>query len=322
MKGLINIRKFLVKHRYFSPRVTIMNTFFNQITQSLPDSKLLLFEVDPKNSRQWNANNVEPPTWTPVVSQCVSQAQIESPIYHNWCTAMHDMPRYSRKQWEYVYVLESLRQQGLLTAGRKGLGFAVGTEPISAVLATYDIQVLATDLPSNDARADDWKKTGQHADILQQLDARGICDPTNFARHVQFRPVNMTEIPANLYKQFDFVWSCCAFEHLGSLEAGLQFVTDSLQCLKPGGTAIHTTEYCVNSNDRTTTHSSTVLYRRQDLERLRDRLQLLGYKMDLNFHVGNDRWDHLVSLPPYHGSALKMYMSPFITTSIGLLIKS
>lgn len=294
---------------------------FRQITHSLPGSSLLLFEVGMEQWQKWSDTQSLDlaPTLDSVVSQCVTYEQIESPIYAEWCNEMHDTRRYSRKQWEYVYVLEALRQANLITEGHRGLGFAVGTEPIPAVLAKYGVDVMATDLPSEDVHAMDWQRTGQHSETVEHLNSRGICDSTKFADHVEFRPVNMRSIPEEFHGQFDFVWSCCAIEHLGSLEAGLNFVKNSLQCLKPGGVAVHTTEYCVNSNTQTISRSSTVLYRKQDLQRFRE---VGKYSLEFNFNLGDDRWDRLVSLPPYNGSALRMFMKPFITTSIGLLMKT
>ena len=130
----------------------------------------------------------------------------------------------------------------------------------------------------------------------------------------------MLHIPERLDGAFDFVWSCCALEHLGDLEAGWRFVENSIRCLKPNGIAVHTTEYCLSSNVRTIERSSTVLYRRRDLEALRSRLNKRGYTIDLNLNAGGDRWDRLVGLPPYRGRALRQYSHPFIHTSVGLCI--
>lgn len=317
------ILKFIDNHRYFSPPTTAFNTILGRITRKFPGSALLLFEVKPEEWRKWNpdsSDSSDQPNLEMLRSQCATQGQIESDVYQKWCFEMKQVPRYSRKQWEYVYVLEALRQAGCLAPGQQGLGFAVGTEPVAAVLANYGAQVLATDLPAEHANADGWQRTGQHAATLQQLNSHEICEPARFAERVQFAPVNMLNIPRKFDGQFDFVWSCCALEHLGTLDAGLQFIENSLRCLRPGGVAVHTTEYCVNSNTKTISRSGTVLYRRQDLERFRERIRSQNYQMDLNFALGGDRWDRLVSLPPYQGSALCMYVRPFITTSIGLLI--
>ena len=45
-------------------------------------------------------------------------------------------------------------------------------------------------------------------------------------------------IDTDCHGQFDFVWSACAFEHLGSILNGLEFVVNSVKCLKPGGVVL------------------------------------------------------------------------------------
>ena len=51
----------------------------------------------------------------------------------------------------------------------------------------------------------------------------------------------MRDLPDDL-GSFDFIWSSCSFEHLGSLGEGERFVLEALRFLKPGGVAVHTTE--------------------------------------------------------------------------------
>ena len=39
-----------------------------------------------------------------------------------------------RKMWEWLFIAEALRERGMLAAGRRGVGFGVGQEPlVSAV---------------------------------------------------------------------------------------------------------------------------------------------------------------------------------------------
>ncbi|MFC7553839.1 methyltransferase domain-containing protein [Pseudoroseomonas wenyumeiae] len=92
--------------------------------------------------------------------------------------------------------------------------------------------MLATDLDPADPRAARWIGTGQHAP-----------PPA-----LPFRAVDMTRIPRDLHGQFDLVWSACALEHLGSLRAGENFILEAMRCLKPGGIAIHTTEFDLDAD--------------------------------------------------------------------------
>jgi hypothetical protein len=109
----------------------------------------------------------------------------------------------------------------------------------------------------------------------------------------------MTAIDAEL-TGFDFTWSCCCFEHLGSLEAGVQFLINSVEnTLKPGGVAVHTTEFNLSSNGDTIVSGPTILYRRRDMEALVSRLEDLGNEVQ-PFVVAPDSHflDFHVDLPP------------------------
>ena len=130
----------------------------------------------------------------------------------------------------------------------------------------------------------------------------------------------MNNIPSDL-RNFDFTWSSCAFEHLGSLEHGLRFVLRQMDCLKPGGFAVHTTEYNVSSNRETVDETQTVLFRRQDIERLVSDLRDDNHVIDVDFTTGRTPADLHVDEPPFTETHLKMRMSGFATTSAGLIIE-
>ncbi len=76
----------------------------------------------------------------------------------------------------------------------------------------------------------------------------------------------MNDIPGDL-EGFDFNWSSCSFEHLGSIEKGINFLMNQLKTLKPGGWAVHTTEFNVSSDDKTIESGDTVVYRKKDIEK-------------------------------------------------------
>jgi hypothetical protein len=47
--------------------------------------------------------------------------------YMHWCDVLGEEPNFHRKQWEYVYVLQALYERGCMQDGKRGIGFAVGT---------------------------------------------------------------------------------------------------------------------------------------------------------------------------------------------------
>ncbi|MBX5490948.1 MAG: class I SAM-dependent methyltransferase [Chloroflexi bacterium] len=250
-----------------------------------------------------------------------TQAGLESPALRQWIEPLRETFHVHRKLWEYCYIVQALAERGLLAPGRRGLGFAVGQEPLAALFASLGCEIVATDLAEERAREQGWVASNQHASNLAVLNQRGICDPAVFAERVTFRYVDMNDIPPDL-DGFDFLWSSCAFEHLGTIEHGKRFVERAMDCLVPGGVAVHTTEYNVSSNTATVDHGGYVLFRRRDIEDLAERLRRRGHEIVLDFDPGRGEYDRQFDAPPYQETVhLKLQVSGFIATSIGLIIR-
>ena len=263
----------------------------------------------------------EPTLWAPE-SQACTQAQKEEPHYAYWCSEIRELPRMHRKQWEFCYILQALKTHDMLEPGRRGLGFGVGREPLAAVCAKNGASVLATDLEQEGAQQKGWVKTAQHAHNKASLNDRNICDPKAFDKLVDFRFMDMNAIDKDLEGQFDFVWSACAFEHLGSIMHGLEFVVNSVKCLKPGGVAVHTTEYNCSSDGDTLDNASTVLFRKRDFLLLEKRLKLMGAEMEFNFNLGQQPLDlHIDTAPFKPDDHLKLQIQRWVVTSFGLIIR-
>ncbi len=225
-----------------------------------------------------------------------------------------------RKMWEWLFIAEALRERGLLAPGRAGLGFGVGQEPLVALFADAGCDLVATDQPHDAAVASGWTDSEvEWAGGLEHLNTHGLCPAGEFGRRVRFRPVDMKAVPSDL-RGFDFTWSSCALEHLGTLAAGADFVMASIECLKPGGVAVHTTEYLVGSNDETLEAGGTVFYRRRDIEALVDRLRRAGHAIDVDFTLGDTPEDLHVDVPPYTDVHLRTRLGDYETTSLGLVI--
>ena len=142
----------------------------------------------------------------------------------------------------------------------------------------------------------------------------------------------MTGIPSKFDAQFDFCWSVCSFEHLGTLQKGLQFVQDAMRTLKPGGVAVHTTEYNV-SDGETIDNWATVLYQRRHFATLQAMIEDVGCKLvDIDFDVGHEFFDCYVDIPPYSRDSfgllsvaqpphVKVSVDGFPTTSIAIIVE-
>jgi len=227
-----------------------------------------------------------------------------------------------RKLWEWCAIAEALRERGMLQAGRTGVGFAVGTEPLASAFAAEDVSILGTDLGTDQAG---WTSTNQYAASLEALYYEPVISREKFAANVRFQPADMNNVAVLAGQSFDFVWSSCSFEHLGSLEAGLRFVLDAMRLVKSGGIAVHTTEYNVSSNDDTMTSGPSVIYRRRDIEDLSYALRSVGCALERpEFDAGTHRHDIEFDFPPYfHNNRkhIKLLLGPYVSTSILLIIK-
>lgn len=189
-------------------------------------------------------------------------ADFEDADYAAFCSEVSKPAVLHRKRWEWWRIARTI-ENGVHLRGASGLGFGCGAEPMPAFFTARGATVHATDLPSDDERARPWIASGYDMSKLS-----GQSFTTSF--------VDMTKIPSELRQgQFDFVWSSCSLEHLGSLDAGIEYILNAMECLKPNGIAVHTTEYNVSSNGKTIETPDLSIYRRRDLveldRRLRDR---------------------------------------------------
>jgi len=251
-----------------------------------------------------------------------SQAQLETPEFKAWLEQMGESHlAMHRKGWEHAYITQALAERDLLRPGRRGLGFAVGREGLPALFANLGCHVMATDLSPDDATSEQWAETGQHASGVDAVNVGGLVAPEVLRQRVEFRAVDMRAIPADL-RGFDFVWSSCSLEHLGNIDRGLQFILDALECVRPGGVAVHTTEYNLSSNWWTLPAGNTVLFRRRDFEGLARRLRAAGHEIDLDFTLGNGWAERVVDRPPYRTDVhLRLRLRWFDSTSFGLIIR-
>jgi hypothetical protein len=94
-----------------------------------------------------------------------------------------------------------------------------------------------------------------------------------------------------------------------------------MHCLKPGGIAIHTTEFNVSSNDVTFESPGLSFYRRKDIENLLSRLRNEGYEVTANLSLGNHPVDDIVTIDgqPWE-LCIKVRLLGYTITSLGLII--
>ncbi|MGG1073100.1 SAM-dependent methyltransferase [Priestia megaterium] len=254
-----------------------------------------------------------------------SQLCKEMDFHKNWflecCSKLKEPFRFHRKLWEHCYITQVLLERGMLTKEKRGLGFGVGKEPLAALFASHGCETVATDLDYNLAKAQGWVDTEQHSNNLEDLNERKLCDPEKFNRLVTFEFMDMNNIHKKHFNAYDFTWSSCSFEHVGSIELGKQFIINQMNCLKPGGVAVHTTEFNLSSNVSTIEHGPTVIFRKQDIEGIVNELRKEGHTIEIDFTVGTGSIESYVDIPPYTSDHhLRLLLGSFVSTSIGLII--
>jgi 2-polyprenyl-3-methyl-5-hydroxy-6-metoxy-1,4-benzoquinol methylase len=278
----------------------------------------------PKKENIVNFGDHPDPSLENPTSQLCTAQQILTKPYRYWCDLILSPARFSRKQWEFVFIMQALFKAGKLKPEMKGLGFGCGREPLPGVFAKFGCTVTATDLDPLAAHEQGWVETLQHAASLQELytSCHRILSKSLFFERVSFLSADMNQIPQDLFDHYDFVWSACALEHLGSLQNGAEFIKNSLKCLKSGGVAVHTTEFNLSSNDATLESPGCSIYREKDIRKLIHELELEGYDVKpLNLNTGGSSVDNHIDAPPYGLSPhLKLELDNFIVTSIGLII--
>jgi len=263
-------------------------------------------------------------------SQLCSAESLRSPELRAWAERLRPMwatdledrrdVMLHRKMWEWLFIAEALRERDMLAPGRSGLGFGVGQEPLVALFAAAGCDLVATDQPQEQAVASGWTDSQvEWAGGVESLPTFGFCSDEDLARRVRFRPVDMNAIPEDL-RGFDFTWSSCALEHLGTLTAGMDFVVAQMQCLRPGGVAVHTTEYLVAGRDETVEAGGTVFYRRRDIEDLVRRLRSAGDAIEVDYTEGTTPDDLHVDVAPYTDVHLRTQLGGFVTTSLALVV--
>lgn len=232
---------------------------------------------------------------------CAStQTDMESNWFAWWCQELNLAPIAHRKLWEYAWILQELHASSLLGTRARGVGFGCGEEPLPSYLAARGSDLLVTDLAPDRAESKAWREAGQHGASRDSMFDETLINRDVFDSRVSHRNVDMNDIPSDI-RGYDFCWSVCAFEHLGSIEAGLKFVENSVDTLRPGGIALHTTEFNYMSDGETVEEGGTVLFRRTDFEELAERLIARGCKVKtINFDVGDKPIDRYIDIPPYH----------------------
>lgn len=196
-----------------------------------------------------------------------------------------------RKLWEHCSIAQAALDRVNLV-GAKVLGFGVGKERLPSWFTSKGASVLATDGVDQGVWLD--RQYANSRDTLVTVDGHND-------NILSFDHVDMNNIPPSLRGQFDLTWSSSCMEHLGSIEHGIRFMCEQMKCLKPGGIALHTTEYHYNSHHQNRLESKHLsLFTVNDLIELTHRISDQGDRLwPINLVQGSSEADLYEDREPY-----------------------
>jgi hypothetical protein len=188
-------------------------------------------------------------------------------------------------RWEFAAVLQAFYESGVLSPGAKMMGLGVGDEPIPSYLASLGLHVVAADLPGVTSRSLVMRPS--------------MIDGDAFDRHVEVSDVDIRRLDDVTLRDFDGIWSCSVLNELQSTEAAAEAVIGAMDTLKPGGVAVHTTEFAF-ADDHPTQSPGALFFTRKFFQSLTDGLNGRGHSVaPLSFDLGRDALDGYVDLEPF-----------------------
>jgi hypothetical protein len=251
-------------------------------------------------------------------------ADIARPGFAYWCDALQCFVRPQRKLWEFASVLQAFYEGGALTAGARMLGLGVGDEPIPSYLASLGIDVVASDLPGVTDREHVWRPS--------------MLEGEAFDRRVEVSDVDIRRLDDPTLRGFDGVWSCSVINTLQSADAAAEAIIGAMDTLKPGGVAVHATEFAF-ADDHPPQSPGALFFPRRFFQTLTEGLNGRGHTVaPVSFDLGRDALDGYVDLEPYTAEGaeayeelwreglgcphLKVMSGGVLTTSFALVVKA
>jgi hypothetical protein len=259
-----------------------------------------------------------------VQSRAAVVADITRPGFAYWCDALQCFVRPQRKLWEFAAVLQAFYEAGVLTPGARMLGLGVGDEPIPSYLASLGLDVVATDLPGVTDRERVWRQSMLEGDA--------------FDRRVEVSDVDIRRLDDPTLRGFDGLWSCSVVNALASADAAAEAIVAAMDTLKPGGVAVHATEFAF-ADDQPPQTPGSLFFPRRFFQSLADGLNGRGHQVaPVSFDLGQDALDGYVDLEPYTAEGaetfedlwreglgcphLKVMSGGVLTTSFALVIRA
>ena len=221
------------------------------------------------------------------VTKFTTYRDMNTDWYSKWQRRHSLADNIHRKNWEIAIVSELLESNGVLRSGKRGVGFGCGSESLAAYIASCGPQVLATDLLQ-----EDWKHIHQGFKSFERSES------------LELRVVDMnwlqgeSGVGAVEIEHFDFSWSVCSMDHCGSTWLTKRFLLNQMNCLRPGGIAVHTAEYTISSGLPRSGPTSWMDW--SDIVDVQKLCEQLGHECaNVDWNIGDTIEDHIVDLWPY-----------------------
>lgn len=138
-----------------------------------------------------------------------------------------------RKTWEFIQVYNGLKDLGLLNGNAKAIGLGVGNEPLIYAFTNVCQSIVATDLYDSQT----WATASMATQQVYEQNRFPYDRDRLTVRHMDMTKIDYPDA------SFDFVWSCCAIEHVNNFQELHQVFAEIHRVLKPGGIAALTTEF-------------------------------------------------------------------------------
>jgi len=193
------------------------------------------------------------------MSKVCDAADFFSPEYIAVVKELKAVPALHRKQWEFAMIYLALKKQGMLDAGKTGLSMGSGKEVILYAIASKVKHLTATDLYSSGSQWD-GAKAADPDEYIRMDKPIPVDDSKLSALHMDMRSLAFEDTT------FDFAYSACAFEHIGTDTDFLRHLDEVYRVLKDGGTYVMTTEFTFAS--KTVPIKNNYLFSAEHLGRL------------------------------------------------------
>ena len=168
MIDFVQNRAKLSRLRQFLIRFPLIWWIYKKLNLVIFHSQFILSFLLKKNNL-FNFGNYNIPSLKNPTSQLCTSNQFFEESYNYWISKLNSAKKFSRKQWEFIFIAQVLKKNNKLTPNSSGLGFGCGKEPLPALFAGYGVETLATDLSVEESKELGWIQTNQHSSKLLDL---------------------------------------------------------------------------------------------------------------------------------------------------------